>query len=84
MAHNKDKKGHGLSYFLDHPHIKRHKSVGNQDPKPMQPVKPVKSSTFLGGTKTSAQSGSLGQGASGATGGTGNLKTNIGKLLTGK
>lgn len=28
-----NKKGHGLTYFLDHPQIKRHPSVGNQNPK---------------------------------------------------
>lgn len=76
---DKNKKGHGLKYFLDHPQIKRHPSVGNQDPKP------VRSGTFLGGTQTSGQSGKLLQGTKGGgTGGTGNIKTNIGKLLTGK
>lgn len=27
---DKDKKGHGLKYFLDHPQIKRNPSVGNE------------------------------------------------------
>lgn len=73
MAKKNSKKGHGLTYFLDHPQVKRYPSVGNQDPKP-----------FIGGTQTSAQAGKMTQGTKGATGGTGNIKTNLGKLLSGK
>lgn len=74
------KKGHGLTYFLDHPQIQRHKSVGNQDPKP------ATKSTWFGGTKTSAQSGGASQTVkeSETQGATGNIKTNLGKLLGGK
>lgn len=40
---DKDKKGHGLTYFLDHPQIKRKPSAGNEhgDDKKMGPAKAV-------------------------------------------
>ena len=68
-----------LTYFLDHPQIKRYKSPGNGES-----PKVSSGGTFLGGTQTSGQTGGLSQGTKGATGGTGNIKTNLGKLFGGK
>lgn len=78
MANKKECK---LTYFLDHPQIKRYESVGNgQSPAPE--AKP-RTRAFLGGTSTSAQSGGVTQGTKGADSGTGNIKTNLGTLLSG-
>lgn len=66
-----------LKYFLDHPQIKRKKALGNGNS-----PKSSSKSTFLGGTKTSGQSGGATQTTKG--GGTGNIKSNLGKLVSGK
>lgn len=70
-----------LKYFLDHPQIKRKKALGNGN----SPKSSTKS-TFLGGTKTSGQSGGATQSvkSSETKGSTGNIKTNLGKLVGGK
>lgn len=75
----KKKKGQ-LTYFLDHPSIKRNPCPGNGE----SPAPKSSGSTFLGGTQTSGQKGGITQGTKGASGGTGNIKTNLGKLLGGK
>lgn len=62
-----------FNYFLDHPQIKRFKSLGN-----------FGGLLKLGGSETSAQAGKATQGTKGVKGGTGNMKTNITSLLTKK
>ena len=62
-----------FNYFLDHPQIKRFKSLGN-----------FGGLLKLGGSKTSGQTGTASQGSKGTTGGTGEMKSNITSLLTKK
>ena len=66
-----------LTYFLDHPQIKRSESFGNGN----SPTSSVASAVKLGNTQTTAQKAAGEPAPKGSTGGTGNMKTNIGKLL---
>lgn len=76
-----------LKYFLDHPQIKRKKAWGNgTEPKSGGIMSTVKGMFGLGGSQTSGQNpkSKTAQGKSGTSGGTGDVKTNLGNLLSKK
>jgi hypothetical protein len=71
-----------LSYFLDHPQIKRAKSFGNGETPSSGIGATLKGMFALGQTQTTAQK-AAGTGKApeqASTGGTGNMKTNISAL----
>jgi hypothetical protein len=70
-----------LTYFLDHPQIKREESFGNGNSPSSSVTSTVASAIKLGNTQTTAQKASGAPAPKGSTGGTGNMKTNIGQLL---